>query len=103
MQRIFDRVSSDLKIRFFCCNTVHSGTVKNISENGMFFTTQKMCSPFDSQVEIFISLGKDILHASAKLKRISKAEDSSDGVAVEVMNPPQGYIDFVKDLKSALK
>jgi hypothetical protein len=100
-RRAFERIPADLQANFFCGNTIFTGTVTNLSENGMFVKT-KMCFPFDSTLEILIPLKEEVLKVPIKVSRIEKAEDFYDGMGVEVLNPPQNYVEFVSRLKSTL-
>jgi len=99
--RAFERISADLQANFFCGNTMYSGTVTNLSENGMFVKT-RMCFPFDSNLELLIPLKEEVLKVPIKVSRIEKTEDFYDGMGVEVLSPCQNYSEFVNRLKSTL-
>jgi hypothetical protein len=80
----------------------YSGTVTDISKNGMFIKIKEMCFPFNSQLEILILLKKEVLKIPVKVSRIIKSTVLYDGIGVELINPPQNYVEFVDNLRSAL-
>jgi len=100
-KRAHERITADLQANFFCGNTMYSGTVINLSENGMFIKT-RMCFPFDSQLEILIPLKEEVLKVPIKVSRIEKRENFYDGMGVEVLSPCHHYLEFVNRLKSNL-
>lgn len=100
MDRIFPRIPFKTKAWFSCCDTEYSGTVTNISENGMFIKIKEMCFPFNSQLEILILLKKEVLKIPVKVCRIIKSTDLYDGIGVEIINSPQNYLEFVNSLRS---
>lgn len=77
---------------------VYSGTVTNISEKGMFIDTGVSGFAEDSKFEISIPLKEGILHVPGKLVRLSKINGGSNGMGVELMDPPQNYLEFVENL-----
>ncbi len=101
-KRIFPRIPSKTKVLFSCCNMEYSGTVTDISKNGMFIKIKEMYFPFDSQFEILIPLKKEVLKIPVKVSRIIKSTVLYDGIGVELINPPQNYVEFVDNLRSAL-
>lgn len=101
-KRAYSRIPVELDARFYCCNgTYHSGTITNLSEKGMFIRTKEMCFPFDSRLEIFIPLKDERLRVPVNLNRIIISPDSDDSIGVELPDPPQEYIEFVKSLRSS--
>jgi len=96
------RIPININVRFHCCDEGCSGTVTNLSENGMSISTNEMCFPKDSQFEIIIPLQEETLHASVKLIRSVKADYDYNGIGVVLLNPPQKYLNFVDNLMYAL-
>lgn len=88
-----------IRMNVRCCigNNVSSGTVTNLSENGMFIDTEETCFSEDSQFEVTISLKKEDMRLSVKIIRSVKI-NSHFGMGVEILNPPQKYTDFVENL-----
>jgi hypothetical protein len=70
-RRASDRIPSNFTVRFSCCNCDYEGTVMNLSEDGMFITTNRMSFPFDSELEILVDAGSEILRVP-KLYRVCK-------------------------------
>lgn len=102
-KRAFERIPADIEVKFFCNNMDYTGTIKNISENGMFISTQDMCSPFDSQFEVLIPVDGDLLNVPVNLNRIILSPDSRDGIGVEISESDPEYVNFVQSLKTGVK
>ncbi len=102
-KRAFERIPVNLEVEYICNNTVYSGTVKNISRNGMFVDVDELCFPFNSPIELVFSLKKDVLRVSADLNRIVMSPDSHDSIGVELSKPSQDYLDFISSYKAAVK
>lgn len=101
-RRAFERIPSNLKVRFSCCDTNYEGTVINLSENGMLIITNKVSFPFESNLELLLAAGENLIKVDAKVSRIIKSMDEYDGFGAEVIDPPRSYIEFVNNLKSSL-
>ncbi len=99
-KRAFERVDTSLSIRYFCGNLFYTGTVRNLSGNGMFIST-KVQFPFSSGFELLLPLKKEILRLPVKVTRIVKTDGFYNGMGVELLNPDQNYLEFVDTLKSA--
>lgn len=101
-RRSFERVPADIKIRFYSCNTDYSGTIKNLSENGMFISTDKMLFPFDSTIEIIIPFNEKLLKVPVKVIRMTRSDDVFDGIGVTLLDNHREYLEFVNNRKSAV-
>lgn len=101
-RRVFERIPVEITVRFYCYNHDYSGTVTNLSENGMYICTNNMCFPFDSEFKIVIPIKAEMLNIPVKVRRITKTSDRYDGIGVEVLSPPQKYLDFVSNIRSKL-
>ncbi len=99
-KRTFGRVDTSLPIRYFCSNLFYTGTVTNLSGNGMFIST-RMHFPFSSRFELLLPLKEEILRLPVKVTRIVKTDGFYNGMGVELLNPDQNYLEFVDTLKSA--
>lgn len=99
-KRTFERIPSDVQANFFCGNTIFSGTVMNLSENGMFIQT-RMCFPLDSRLEILIPLKEEVLKVPIKVTRLAKTDEFYDGMGVEVLSSFQKYLEFVNCFKTS--
>jgi hypothetical protein len=96
-KRAFERIPLNLHINHICDDLLHTGTITNCSEKGMYIST-KVIFPCDPQFEILIPLKKDVLKVFVKITRLEKTGDVYDGMGVELLNPPQNYLDFVNSL-----
>jgi len=90
---------SKIKARFYCNDTDYSGTVINISEDGMFIRTRKVAFPFESNLVIFISRKERLLKVPVKVCRLTKTDNVFDGMGVQVIDAEPDYLKFVRSLK----
>jgi hypothetical protein len=98
-QREFERIPTYFKVRFSCFHTDYTGTVTNVSENGMFIKTGKMSFPFDSTLEILIHLKDKIFKVPVEVSRMTKSKDQYDGLGVKLLDTPRDYLDLVNTYK----
>ncbi len=100
--RTVDRIPVLIDVKINYDKSVYIGTLMNISESGMFIRTNKMPSPLQSQIEISILLNEEVICVSGKLVREENIRGYYNGIGVEVLNPPQNYIDFIDNLLAVL-
>ncbi|MBI5741176.1 MAG: PilZ domain-containing protein [Nitrospirae bacterium] len=98
-KRAFERVRSDIRVRFYCCDNDYHGTVTNLSENGMFISIKKMLFPFDSKIEIIIPSENKLLRVPVRVIRMTKTQNVINGIGVEVLHTNWEYIELVNSLK----
>ena len=98
-RRAFDRVPVNIKVRFYCCDTDYSGTVTNLSENGMFIRMNRMLFPFDSRLDIIIPIENKLMRVPVRVIRMTKSKNFFDGIGVEVLNTPCKYLELVESLR----
>jgi hypothetical protein len=101
--RAFDRIPANIEVTFHCNSMDYKGTILDISENGMFISTNDMCSPFDSQFEVVIPVEDEVLNVPVNLNRIILSPDSRDGIGVELSDVSQDYVKMVEKIKSSVK
>ncbi len=101
-RRSFDRVDMSLPVKYVCEDTLYSGTIKNLSENGMFIKTGNFL-PCINWIEILVPLENEISKFFARIRRIEKVDDSNYSMGIEILDPPVSYIEFVGNLKVAIK
>ena len=99
-RRSFERIPVDFKVRYFCGDTALNGTVTNLSENGMFIDTT-IDFPFDSNFELVLPLEDEVVKISAIIKRVVKNKGAYEGMGVELVNPPDNYLQLVNKLRIA--
>ena len=99
-KRACERIPADIAVRFFCVtflNSVHYGTVDNISEKGMLIKTET-CFPRNTDIRLFIYKQK-IIQVDAKVKRWTRTEGLYEAMGIEIINPDEKYFQFVNKLK----
>jgi hypothetical protein len=99
-RRAFKRIPVDLKIRYFCGDTACNGIVTDLSENGMFIDTT-LDFPFDSNFELILPMNDEVIKISAMIKRVIKNKGAYEGMGVELVNPPENYLQLVNELRLA--
>jgi Tfp pilus assembly protein PilZ len=102
-KRSCNRIPSKIKVRFYCNDTDYSGTIRNISEGGMFISTGKVAFPFESNLIIFIRRKEMLMKVPVKVCRLTKTENVFDGMGVQVTDAGPDYLKFVRSLKSTRK
>lgn len=104
-KRAYRRIPADLQARVLYGNLIYSGKVTDISENGMFINT-KMTFPVNVVFLLVILVNDSVIKVPIKVKRAVRSEkdhsvNGSNGIGVELVNTPQGYLDYVSDCKAA--
>ena len=99
-KRAFKRVPAHLPVKYICDNIQYSGTAKNISESGMFIRTNNFL-PCENTVNIIIPLKKQISRVSVSIRRIEKKTSTDFAVGVELIDPPDSYKKYVRNLLSS--
>ena len=97
-RRTFERIPVDFKVRYFCGDNACKGTVTDLSENGMFIDTT-IDFPFDSNFKLVLPLDDEVINISAIIKRVVKSRGIYKGIGVELVNPPENYLQFVNELR----
>jgi Tfp pilus assembly protein PilZ len=100
--RVFDRVPVLIKVTFNSSHSVYTGTLVNLSEKGMFIRTNKIPSLSDPKIEVIIPLDKEKIQVSGRLIRTENIRGYYHGIGVEILNPPQRYLDFLDNLLAVL-
>lgn len=98
-KRVSGRIPVYIKMQFYCGSVVHNGTIMNISEKGMFISTEEMSFPLESQCEVVIPFKGKTLNIPVSLRRMEMSPDSHDGIGVEFIGPSEKYYEFVNSLR----
>ena len=106
-KRTYERIPLDMKVSFIQSNTKYSGTVKNISKNGMYIESDTSL-PFNSKLElqlsfkaklsVYITFNNNIFGVPVRVKRLVKDGDSFIGMGIMLLNSPPLYMDFLSSL-----
>lgn len=100
--RAYSRISVSLDAQICCGSRSHKGTVMNISEKGMFISTEELYFPFDSQLEVVLPFREKELRVPVSLRRMEMYPDSHDGIGVEFTGISEEYLQFVDNLRSSV-
>jgi len=101
-KRAFERIDTNIPVKYFCENMLYTGTIKNLSENGMYIRTSNFL-PCRDRIEMIIPLKDQVTTFKSRIRRIEKINDAIFNIGVEILNPPASFIAFVADLKYASK
>ncbi len=100
--RSFARTDTHLPVKYYCDNTLYTGIIKNISENGMYICTSNFL-PCTDMIEMLIPLQEKVSRFFVKIRRIEKVNDSKLNVGIEIIDPPESYVEYVEGLKAAVR
>ena len=92
------RIPIRMKVMLEAGGREYPGTVTNISENGMYITTDQCPGDDTAQFRIAIPVNDSMLHVPGTLVRRAMMNGGCLGMGVTLQNPPQSYIDFVENL-----
>lgn len=96
-KRTCERFPVEIDARFFCGNMFYSGTIFNLSTDGMYIKT-KRCFPSGTRLLTIIRNGKELLQIITKVKQLTRINGCYDGMHVEILNPSKNYLDYVNSL-----
>ena len=98
-KRAHERIPLDMEVTIFKFNTTYSGTLKNISQNGMYIKADK---PFPltckAKLRVFIPFNNTIFEVPVRVKRLVKEERTFIGMGVVILNWSRAYMDFMNNL-----
>ena len=97
-KRSIKRIGTNINASFFQGNLFYSGTVLNLSEKSMFITTKKRL-PADSMFVVVFREYDKLMNVIAQVKRNAVNNLQSDGMGIELVSPPAGYVEFVNQLR----
>ncbi|GBD96779.1 MAG TPA: PilZ domain-containing protein [Nitrospirae bacterium] len=106
-RRAFERFPANLDARLFYGNLIYTGMVKNLSQNGMFVST-KVNFPLNSEFIMVVLLNNRTIKLPVKVRRKVRKESGyyskmDDGIGVELLEPPQNFLDYAGSRKSSTK
>lgn len=96
------RVPIHLNITFHSGGSTYAGTITNLSEDGIFISTSSLNVPPDSEFKISVPIERQTVNLPVKLVRAEKSNGHYSGIGVELINPPQLYLDYVDKLMFSL-
>jgi len=97
-KRAVERIPANLKAEFSWGDKVVAGDIVNLSENGFLVKTDS-CPVIKAKFDLNISLQDNVLKVPVKVRRIVKNDNNYDAIGVEIINPPQEYLEYVDALR----
>jgi hypothetical protein len=97
------RANKRIEVSFvanICCEPyLFKCTIINLSANGICLHTS-MCFPGGTKCKLIIPSKQRDLEIAGQVKRTIKREGFNETMGLELLNPPQNYIEFINDLSS---
>jgi hypothetical protein len=90
-KRAFERIASDLTVKFYCCSEGCDGKAKDLSENGMFINTCENCFPVNYPFEIYIPSDGKLLKIPVTISRREILSGSMSGIGISFINAPKEH------------
>lgn len=99
-RRTHERLFAELPARLFYGNIVYTGTVRDLSESGMFIST-RLYFPVDSVFLVVIQQNGQSFKMNIKVKRIARPSGGNltreqSGIGVRLIEPSQMYLEFIQ-------
>jgi hypothetical protein len=95
--RAYKRFPVNLPVNFSYGDTLFSGVMQNLSENGMCIHTSRLL-PCKTCVTMLIHLEKGFLEVSARVSRIEVTMNIYNSMGLEILNPQRNYLELVGNL-----
>jgi hypothetical protein len=92
------RIQIRLGIRYAENGSFYDGTVKDMSENGMFVISERTDYPDNTTITIKLPVKNESMQLSGKMVRMFRSGMNNSGFGVMLDDPPQEYIDYIEEL-----
>jgi hypothetical protein len=102
IERNSERINTALNVKYFYCNELCSGIIKNLSEIDMYMKAN-LCFPYNTIFEVLIPSENGILNVPVKVYRIHRNGNYYIGMGLKLMEQPEKYLNFINTLKFALE
>ena len=99
-KRCAARIPASLVVKFLHRGSICYGLITDLSENGMRINSG-VCLPSNSSLQLLLPLKEEVLELPVKVRRLVETDAFYDIMGVEVLKPPQKYIQIVESFKSA--
>ena len=93
-KRVFEKVSMNLPVDYYCGTKLHEGVVKNISRDAMCIDAE-VCLPFGSSIEVILILGDEVFNLRGMVKRTLSRNELSGIMSIKLSEPSESYCKFV--------
>ena len=94
--------SLKINARYFCGSQLALGNVTNISKNCMCINTM-YCIPLKSMFKLFLTFKRKVLDIPVRVSSYTDANSHHDTMIVDILNPPQQYLELFQDSSGTLK
>jgi hypothetical protein len=94
------RIPASLVVKFMHRGSVCYGLITDISQNGMRINSG-VCLPANSSLKLMLPLKEEVLELPVKVRRLVETDAFYDIMGVEVLKPPEKYIQIVENFKCA--
>jgi hypothetical protein len=101
-RRTFKRIYVNLHARFFFDDTMYTGTISNLSGNGMYIKMDMGLYYYKQRFNVQLLLINGSLDIPVMLSRFVEADGFYYSMGVELVDPPKQYLDFAASLGSSL-
>ncbi len=101
-KRAYERTSANLHVRFFYDDAMYTGTITNLSKNGLYIETERRLYYFKLIFKVHILLDNEVLEIHVRVKRLAKTNGFYNGIGVELLDTPKKYLEFVDRLKAVV-
>ena len=106
-KRAYERLPLEMEVQFRQLDDMYPGTIKNISQNGMYIETSAplpfqsnfdVHMPFKTKLQIYVSFNNTVLEIPVRVKRLVKNGADFTGMGVMLSNPCHNYMAFLSNL-----
>lgn len=104
-RRVCERLFAELQTRILYGDIIYTGTVTNLSEEGMFIRTRAHF-PENTVFDVVVRQNGQTLKITVEVKRTAKPfayniGNQEHGIGVTLINPPHDYLEFVEKCRAA--
>lgn len=99
-KRSYPRKPSHLFVRYSYGSNIFTGIALNLSKNGLFIKSVKGL-PVQTRSDVLIPLVQEVLKVPINIQWMIKIDMNYSGMGVQVLNPPNEYLDFVEYFETA--
>ena len=93
-KRDSERIPARLALRLPFANTFCSGTVINLSEDGMYINPETF-APLTSSFEVCVQLEDRTINVPVKIVRIVISGNTCEGIGVKLLNLSKEYLELL--------
>jgi hypothetical protein len=98
-KRAFERITKSIFVKLLRGKSEYPGIIINLSEKGMYIST-KGTFLVKPKLKIVIPLKEENLNLQGKIQSVVKSGKVYNGIGVELLNPPQNYLNFIRNLRT---